>query len=103
MSEKNCDVFYMETLDLLSIDALLIRELVMNDDTLQRIMSAISNGKKLLSNTWNIDPREFSIKNGLLVRSHKIVIPERLRKRVLDELHVGHFRIVKMKGLARVC
>ena len=50
---------------------------------------------------WNVDPREFSLEGNLLVRNHRIVIPESLLEYVLKELYVGHFGVVKMKALAR--
>ena len=37
----------------------------------------------------------------MLLRGHQVLIPVALRKRVLDQLHVGHFGIVKIKNLAR--
>ncbi|KAF2881214.1 hypothetical protein ILUMI_24960 [Ignelater luminosus] len=35
------------------------------------------------------------------MRGHRAVIPKQLRTRILQELHEGHFGVVKMKGLAR--
>jgi hypothetical protein len=32
----------------------------------------------------------------------RVIIPSKLQKRVLDELHEGHLGIVKMKALARI-
>lgn len=51
--------------------------------------------------TWNGDPRDLSLELGMIVSRHKVVIPNTLRKRLLDDLHTGHFGIVKMKLLAR--
>ncbi|CAK1597910.1 unnamed protein product [Parnassius mnemosyne] len=44
---------------------------------------------------------QFSVENGCLMRGHKIVIPETLRKRVLAELHKTHLGIVKTKAEVR--
>ncbi|XP_058023862.1 uncharacterized protein K02A2.6-like, partial [Ahaetulla prasina] len=44
---------------------------------------------------------ELSAQGGCLLWGDRVVIPEKLRKRVLDLLHEGHPGIVRMKGLAR--
>ncbi|XP_023246922.1 uncharacterized protein LOC106642194 [Copidosoma floridanum] len=65
-------------------------------------VNVLYEGHKLSRDiTWNIDPREFGVEYGMLVRGYRIVIPVELRERVLNELHVGHFSVMKMKGLAR--
>lgn len=35
------------------------------------------------------------------MRGHRIVGPTKLRKQMLRELHMGHFRMTKMKNLVR--
>ncbi|XP_058017270.1 uncharacterized protein K02A2.6-like [Ahaetulla prasina] len=42
-----------------------------------------------------------SAQGGCLLWGDRVVIPEKLRKKVLDLLHEGHPGIVRMKGLAR--
>ena len=44
---------------------------------------------------------ELSIADGCVMWGLKVVIPSKLRKRVLDELHEGHLGVVKMKNVAR--
>ncbi|CAI7935033.1 XP_034959630.1uncharacterized protein K02A2.6-like, partial [Podarcis lilfordi] len=44
---------------------------------------------------------ELSAHRGCLLWGDRVVIPQRLRQRVLEALHVGHPGIVKMKALAR--
>ncbi|XP_058033127.1 uncharacterized protein K02A2.6-like, partial [Ahaetulla prasina] len=44
---------------------------------------------------------ELSAQGGCLLWGDRVVIPEKLRERVLDLLHEGHPGIVRMKGLAR--
>lgn len=44
---------------------------------------------------------ELSVERGCILRGTRVVIPEKLRKAVLTELHMGHPGIVKMKALAR--
>jgi transposase InsO family protein len=42
-----------------------------------------------------------STENGCLFAGSRIVVPERLRRQVLDLLHLGHFGMQRMKQLAR--
>ncbi|XP_046964488.1 uncharacterized protein K02A2.6-like [Vanessa cardui] len=44
---------------------------------------------------------QLSLENGILMRGHKVVIPENLRKHILLELHKSHLGIVKTKAEAR--
>jgi len=44
---------------------------------------------------------ELSIVNNILVWGYKVVVPSKMRKYVLDELHSSHLGIVKMKSVAR--
>ncbi|XP_048508069.1 uncharacterized protein K02A2.6-like [Athalia rosae] len=72
------------------------------DADICKVINLIKQGKKLESkDTWNCNPLEFNLEFGILLRGHQVVIPRKLRKSMLDQLHVGHFGIVKMKNLAR--
>ncbi|XP_058023902.1 uncharacterized protein K02A2.6-like, partial [Ahaetulla prasina] len=44
---------------------------------------------------------ELSVQGGCLLWGDRVVIPEKLRKNVLELLHEGHPGIMRMKGLAR--
>lgn len=44
---------------------------------------------------------ELSVEEGVLLWGYRIVVPTKLRKMLLDELHQVHLGIVKMKSLAR--
>lgn len=44
---------------------------------------------------------EISVENGVLLWGYRVIIPDKFRKMLLDELHSGHLGIVKMKQLAR--
>ncbi|GFV27592.1 uncharacterized protein TNCV_3189101 [Trichonephila clavipes] len=44
---------------------------------------------------------EFSLQNGYILYGHRVCIPEKYQNQVLEELHVGHPGIVKMKAIAR--
>ena len=64
--------------------------------------------KGLYQNVWDDSVRgykffenEFCFFGNILLRGNKIVIPQRLRKSVLDAAHEGHPGIVAMKGRLR--
>lgn len=44
---------------------------------------------------------ELHTENGILIFGLRIVIPRGLQKKILEEIHAGHFGICKMKSLAR--
>lgn len=46
--------------------------------------------------------REISLEENCLLWGNRVIVPEPLRQMLLEELHVGHQGIVKMKSLARL-
>lgn len=44
---------------------------------------------------------QLSVENDCLMRGHKVVVPEKLRAKILAELHSSHIGIVKTKAEAR--
>lgn len=44
---------------------------------------------------------EITIHHGVLMWGSRVVVPAKLRERVLETLHEGHIGMVKMKGLSR--
>ena len=44
---------------------------------------------------------ELSVEVGCVLLGQRVVIPQKLRQRVLEELHIGHSGICRMKALAR--
>lgn len=91
--------------DILSLSSHEIKIETAKDPTLKLIKNYIENG-------WpNVVPSEASVykkldlqltvERGCIMWGHRIVIPQSLRKRILQELHSVHLGIVKMKCLAR--
>jgi len=82
-----------------------IQKFTRNDAVLSKVYHMIMNG-------WSYDKdpsmipfftrrNELSAWNGCVMRGVRVVIPSKLKERILQELHVGHLGIVKMKGVAR--
>lgn len=96
------DVFRSDTINIMSIDVYHMRKLVDKDCKIRSIINSLLVGKKLSpKDTWNVDPREFTVENNFLLKSDRIVVPSQLQQKILNELHVGHFGVIKMKSLAR--
>ena len=53
------------------------------------------------SHFLGVSKLESTIESGCLMLGIKVIIPNKLQGRVLEELHTGHIGIVKMKALAR--
>lgn len=44
---------------------------------------------------------ELSVENDCLMWGSRVIVPQKLRARILEELHEGHIDVVKMKNLSR--
>uniref|UniRef100_A0A1Y1N2I4 RNA-directed DNA polymerase n=3 Tax=Photinus pyralis TaxID=7054 RepID=A0A1Y1N2I4_PHOPY len=44
---------------------------------------------------------ELTMEKGIVMLGHRVVIPAKFRKQLLDELHISHAGVVKMKSKAR--
>ncbi|PFX17550.1 Uncharacterized protein K02A2.6 [Stylophora pistillata] len=53
-----------------------------------------------LPNYWSYR-EEISAENGLLLKGHRLIVPEKLRTTVLQSIHEGHFGFEKMQLKAR--
>jgi hypothetical protein len=72
------------------------------DKTMKKLMKAIETGK------WTNDLTEFSrfkdelsVCKGVILRDHRLIIPEFLRKKVVEISHSSHQGIVKTKQFIR--
>lgn len=103
-SEKRdvVDCFYNDTIYTLPVTH---KELVQEnkkDTQIRDLIVALKSNQPLQrKDFWNIEPCEFAVENDVLVRAHRVVVPKTLQRKILIELHSGHFGIVKMKSLAR--
>ena len=80
---------------------------IKNDVVHSRLMEFTRSGWPSLQPDTNLLPHfrvrnELTIEDGCLLRGIRVVIPERYRQDVLEELHVSHPGMVRMKSLARL-
>lgn len=72
------------------------------DSELQALYLALQKGNSIKPcERFNIPIDEFSCQKGVIMRDCRVIIPQKLRNRILQELHSEHAGIVKMKALAR--
>ena len=99
------ELFYMSHFEKLPVTVEEIRRATDHDRVLSRVKDSIRRGWS--NNTDNIlDPYfsrrdELSLHQGCIIWGMRVVIPQKLRQRLLEELHEGHLGMVKVKTLAR--
>lgn len=76
-----------------------------NDNTINKELSYVKSNwpKKIDSELkrYYLCRRELSNENGCLVRKYRVVIPQSMRKYVLQQIYSNYMSIVKMKYIAR--
>ena len=81
-----------------------VRAETQKDAELQRLMIAIQSGN------WYKDPSltayqrmkdELSVHDGVVLRSHRLILPKSLRKQAVSLAHASHQGVVKTKQLLR--
>ena len=100
-------VFYTEQFEnlLVPVTCKEVCQATRNDPTLSRVYKYSVNGWPSTEKV-NLEPffnrkLELSVHQGCILWGVRVVLPEKLRKHVLQEIHDGHMGIVKMKALRR--
>lgn len=82
-----------------------LQEATANDATLSAVLGHVAKGwpKKVRTELlpYRRCQHELHVDKDCLMRGHRIVVPEKFRAGVLQELHAAHLGVVKMKLLAR--
>lgn len=80
----------------------------MSNSVLATVVKMVLQGTQAIDLTDNneLSPfiskcSELSVQHGCLMRGMRVVVPLKLQKRVLEELHTGHPGIVRIKAIAR--
>nr|XP_018907425.1 PREDICTED: uncharacterized protein K02A2.6-like isoform X1 [Bemisia tabaci] len=95
------DIFILNQIELLPVTSQLIAAETRKDPQLSPILLAIQQGKDLTSLGYTGRQAEYTQACDCLLWGHRLVIPAKLQKRILEELHLAHSGITKMKSLAR--
>ncbi|XP_034561964.1 uncharacterized protein K02A2.6 [Notolabrus celidotus] len=98
------DIFYFRQVEKSPVSAVEVKKETRNDPELSAVMDIVVKGQ----NTDNPDLKPFlkrrlelSVRSGCLLWGRRVIIPQSLRKKMLQQLHAGHSGIVRMKEIAR--
>lgn len=96
------DLFNINQIQTLPLTVRGLAHATETDPQLQILLRKLKSGERIIpEERFNINEEEYSIQDGCIIREIRPVIPQKLKKTVLDELHLGHFGMTKMKALAR--
>ncbi|GFX38844.1 transposon Tf2-11 polyprotein [Trichonephila clavipes] len=104
--DKDCeylteaDVTNISQVELMPVTAIDIARTTKTYRKLFELYESLKSGTELPV-PWKGRESEFSLQNGCIMYGHRVCIPEKYQNQVLEELHVGHPGIVKMKVIAR--
>ena len=98
------DVFMMKTMEVSPINILDIARETAKSKELRPLLNILTGKARSnkIEKHFGVDLCEFSLhEDSVILRGHRIVVPESCRRQVLAELHEGHYGVQKMKTLAR--
>lgn len=91
--------FQQNQLDTLSINRNKIAEETIKDPEYIRLLEMLKKGHTL--RTLGYNDNEITLEDNCLIKGTRVMIPQSLRSKILEEIHLGHLGILKMKILAR--
>ena len=104
-SNDDATSFNLYVIDSGPIKAKQLREATAKEATLSQVLRYTKEGwpSELPENlkTYHRHHTEFSSEGGCLLRGMRVVIPEIYRPKVLQELHISHPGVVRMKRITR--
>jgi len=107
-NEQSVDVatiFNLRQIELLPVNVQQLRKATSRDSDLAKVIQYLRSGwpAKVIPTVQPYYHRrtELTIEAGCLLWGTRVIIPEKCRKQVLQELHTSHPGIVKMKSIAR--
>jgi hypothetical protein len=92
-------LFQINQIQTMPVTAKQIAEETIKEDGLRKIVEALKEGISLKN--FGLEDLEYSLQDNCIFKGSRVIIPTCLQNKVLQELHVGHLGIVKMKALAR--
>ena len=100
------ETYNLSQIDNLPVSASDVERETRRDPTLSKVFDFTLNGWTDKPQDERLKPfytrrSELSVQNGCLMWGIRVIIPIKLRNKVLEELHEGHLGIVKMKELSR--
>ena len=105
-SDRSSYLYFAEKVENWPINNNKIRKYTCQDPTLQEVKQYITSNKWPKDIETHIRPyynrrSELHIENDVISWGYRVIIPQELRKMMLQELHANHMGMVKTKSLAR--
>lgn len=97
------DEFQSTIFETLPVTAEQVAQATLQDTKLSKLLTFLKSGKGSFEDDkfHTVPIKEFTLSKDVIFREHKVVIPSTLQRKILQELHSGHFGVVRMKHLAR--
>ncbi|XP_058836807.1 uncharacterized protein K02A2.6-like [Topomyia yanbarensis] len=99
--EDEFDQFALNTIQQLPVRAEHIARETRKDIHLGKLVQDLESGRDLAQLGHKAPKAKYTLAANCLLFEHRVVIPPILRQAVLNDLHIAHMGVVKMKGLAR--
>lgn len=99
--EDEFDQFVLRQVQQLPVRAEHIARETRKDPHLGKIVKELELGRNLAQSGYKAPEVKYTLAANCLLFEHRVVIPATLREAILNDLHVAHIGVVKMKGLAR--
>lgn len=100
-SEDEFDQFVLNQIQQLPVRAEHIARETRKDAHLGKIIQELELGRNLAQLGYKAPESRYTLAANCLLFEHRVVVPPALREAILNDLHVAHIGVVKMKGLAR--
>lgn len=100
-TEDEFELFTLHQIQQLPVRAEQIARETRKDTHLGKIVQDLELGRNLPQSGYKAPEAKYTLAASCLLFEHRVVIPPTLRQAILNDLHVGHIGVVKMKGLAR--
>ena len=100
------EMFHTSVVEALPVTDQELRMQTRRDPVLSRVLELVQSGWEGAEDHLELIPyarrgSEMTIHHGILMWGSRVVVPTKLRERVLETLHKGHMGMVKMKGLSQ--
>ena len=104
--EEIATSYHVDILETIPVTSAELKEGTRKDKELVQVLEMCRHGWNCIDNDSELKPYfnrkdELGLYDGCIMWGERMVIPMKLRKRVLSDLHEGHLGIVKMKAVAR--
>ncbi|XP_035227935.1 uncharacterized protein K02A2.6-like [Stegodyphus dumicola] len=94
--KDDVEIFQLSQIETLPVTAREIARETRADEELNSLYMKLKSGESLEGRE-----AEYTLQDDCIMSGQRVVVPKKLRVKILEELHQGHLGIVKMKAIAR--